>query len=295
MKLRSTVAATALSAIGLLVCAPTAFAGSSSGVPYTDPAVIGSIGLCNKAGQQITHGSINAKPFAWRAVSSAPAKAPYNAAGRTATFYAYQPRQDVAAGEWSGEMLTASARYTDPAHPMAAATSKDYSLKEFISDFPPMWDGLIELRIYLGAPDAQPDSLNYPATNIKVTGNTWQEVGTIAPAACSSGRSESLETIVLPTTSPTAHHKKQASSQPSASASGQSAAGATQGATPSPSVSSVNAADSSDTASHRSLTVAIILLAVVLVAAGFFAAWRRRVAATPGSPTSDHRTSEKGR
>ena len=158
--LRSFVAATGLSVIAVLAGAPAAFAGS--GVPYTDPAVVGSIGLCNKAGQQITHGSITTTPFVWRAVSSQAAQAPYNAAGRTATFYAFQPRQDVAPGQWSGEALTASSRYTNSAHPMAAATGRDDSLKDFISDFPPSWDGLIELRIYLGAPNAQVDSLSYP-------------------------------------------------------------------------------------------------------------------------------------
>ena len=66
---------------------------ATSTVPYTDPDAVGSIGLCNQAGQQITSGSITTRPFAWRAVSTQAAPAPYNNAGRTATLVAYQPQQ----------------------------------------------------------------------------------------------------------------------------------------------------------------------------------------------------------
>jgi hypothetical protein len=268
--LRSFVAATGLSVIAVLAGAPAAFAGS--GVPYSDPAVVGSIGLCNKAGQQITHGSVNTTPFVWRAVSSQAAQNPYDAAGRTATFYAFQPRQDVAPGQWSGEALTASSRYTNSAHPMAAATGRDDSLKDFISDFPPSWDGLIELRIYLGAPNAQVDSLSYPATNIKVTGNTWRVVGAVAPAACGSGKSESIETILLPTPKPSNHPKAHGSSHPHASGTA-TPAGTTGGATPNASPTTVNAADSEASGSHTSLIVALIVVAVVLIAAaGYYTA-----------------------
>ena len=92
-------------------------------VPYTDPDAVGSIGLCNQAGQQITSGSVTTKPFAWRAVSTQPAPAPYNNAGRTATLLAYQPLQDLPAGDWSGAQMTSSSSYTNPANPMAAATA----------------------------------------------------------------------------------------------------------------------------------------------------------------------------
>ena len=74
----------ALGLVGLLALAG-GDAAAGSAVPYTDPNAVGSIGLCNQAGQQITSGSISTTPFAWRAVSTQPAPAPYNNAGRTAT------------------------------------------------------------------------------------------------------------------------------------------------------------------------------------------------------------------
>lgn len=190
------------------VCGLPAAGASSSGPPYQDANAHGYIGLCDRAGHQITHGSINTTPFAWRAISSVAAQPPYNGAGRTATLYAYQPRQGLPAGDWSGDQLTASSRYTDPAHPMAAATGGDESLKGFIGDFRPQWQGFLELRIYLGVPQNAIDSLTYPALNIKVTGSRWRAVGG-GPVSCSSaGHSESLESIVLPKSDTKVRHHK---------------------------------------------------------------------------------------
>jgi hypothetical protein len=177
-------------------------AGASTSAPYTDPNAVGYIGLCDQAGQQITSGNINTTPFAWRAVSSEPAQAPYNNAYRTAILLAYQPQEGLAPGEWSGDELTASSRYTNPANPMVAATDGDDSLEDFIGDFQPKWDGFIELRIYLGTENAQTYSLHYPALNIQVTGDTWTAVGG-GTVNCASGTAESLESIVLPPTTTT--------------------------------------------------------------------------------------------
>ena len=77
--------------------------------PRPSPTAIrtrsGSIGLCNQAGQQITSGNINTVPFAWRAVSTQPAQAPYNNAYRTAILMAYQPIQELTPGrvEWRAD------------------------------------------------------------------------------------------------------------------------------------------------------------------------------------------------
>lgn len=187
---------TSLGSAAVLLAAPVAHAASSA-APYSDPAAKGYLGICDRAGRQITHGSTKTKPFAWRAVSSTPAVAPYDETGRTATLYAYQPRQDVPAGDWSGEQITSSARYSNVSHPMSAATTGDDSLAEFISDYRPMWDGLLQIRLYLGAPDHPIYSYNYPALTVKVTGNTWQQLGG-GTVDCSSGKAESLETQVLP-------------------------------------------------------------------------------------------------
>ncbi len=85
-------------------------AGADPSVPYTDPDAAGYIGLCNQAGQQITGGNVDTAPFAWRAVSSQPAPAPYSGPTRTAILLAYQPLMGLASSDWSGDELTASAR-----------------------------------------------------------------------------------------------------------------------------------------------------------------------------------------
>ena len=178
-------------------------AAASSNAPYTDPNAVGSIGLCNQAGQQITSGSVTAQPFAWRAVSTQPAQAPYNNAGRTATLVAYQPLQGLPPGDWSGTQMTSSSRYSNAASPMAAATAADQSLQDIIEAYPPRWDGFLQLRIYLGTVNEQAYTLHYPALNIQVTGNTWQAVGG-SPVNCASGTSVSLESEVLPSSTTSA-------------------------------------------------------------------------------------------
>jgi hypothetical protein len=166
-------------------------------VPFSDPNAVGYIGLCNQAGRQITSGSIYTTPFAWRAVSSESAPPPYNNAWRTAILLAYQPRLGLTSGEWSGDALTASSRYSNPAHPMVAATGGDDSLEDFIQEFASVWDGYFELRIYLSTQNAQVYSLHYPALAIEVKGGSWRAVGG-GQVNCRSGTSESLESIVLP-------------------------------------------------------------------------------------------------
>jgi hypothetical protein len=170
---------------------------AEGGVPYTDGNSKGTIGLCDKAGKSIRSGAVGDKPFAWTAVSSVPAPAPYNGAARTATLLAYQPRPGVDPGDWSGSLITASSKYTNTAHPMAQATDDDWALADFLSLYPPMWDGLIQLRIYLGMPDQPVLQHEYAATDLKITGDRWEVVrGKDVP--CNSGKAISLETLLLP-------------------------------------------------------------------------------------------------
>jgi hypothetical protein len=267
-----------LAALGMVVGLSSA-ATAASGVPYRDPNAAGVIGLCDRGGHQITHGDVGTRPFAWRAVSSKPAQAPYDAAGATATLYAYQPRQDVAPGDWSGSQLTASARFSNPAHPMAAATSRDISLSNFIAQFAPTWDGLLQLRVFLGAPNQQVDSLTYPATTIQVTGKTWHVIDP-KPASCASGTSESIESILLPVSKPSSASTGTATPHPTtsrstvASASSSAAAAATSAPT---GAKASNAALQSSRSSggHTSLVVTLIVVGALLLAAGGFAMNRR--------------------
>ena len=102
--------------------------------------------------------------------------------------------------------MTASSSYTNPANPMAAATDGDQSLQSIIEEYPPKWDGFLELRMYLGTANEEPYESQYPALNIQVTGDTWQAIGG-SPVNCASGTAQSIESVLLPssttTTTPT--------------------------------------------------------------------------------------------
>ena len=272
-------------------------AAATSTVPYADPDAVGSIGLCNQAGQQITTGSITTRPFAWRAVSTQAAPAPYNNAGRTATLVAYQPQQALPAGDWSGTQMTASSSYTNPANPMAAATDGDQSLQSIIEEYPPRWDGFIELRMYLGTANQEPYESQYPALNIQVTGDTWQAIGG-SPVNCASGTAQSIESVLLPssttTTTPT---KAQPTTPPTTAVSGQGTSGAgvpsgtDTGAAGSKGVARDSAVASGTTAvadpapsSNFPLILGIGLPVLVLLAAWAYLLRRRRLASHPTGP-----------
>lgn len=168
---------------------------AASGVPYTDSRVVGSIGLCNAAGQAVTKGGINGVPFVAKAIDSTPAAAPYNGAGETATLFIYQPRENVPPSGWYGEQVGASSQSSTPQHPTAILTAGDGALAAALSDYPPKWNGLMQLRIYVGAPGQPTYKSTYDATDIKITGGTWQVVhGDSVP--CGDGQSVSLEQVL---------------------------------------------------------------------------------------------------
>ncbi|MBO9523930.1 MAG: hypothetical protein J7518_20540 [Nocardioidaceae bacterium] len=171
--------------------------GSAAAAPYEDPASIGTLTLCDAAGKPVISGSTSAAPFVARVVSSTAAAGPYAVAGRTATLFAHQPREGADPAEWSGQQLTAAARYTDPAHPMAQATVKDVALADFLAAFPPRWHGSVQLRLALAAPDAPPSG-HYASLDLKVDGRHWQVVGTPGTASCTTGDATSTETLLDP-------------------------------------------------------------------------------------------------
>jgi hypothetical protein len=188
---------------GLALAAWMSGSGSASAavradaLPYTDPASVGSLTLCSKDGAPLTSGSITDRPFVWRAVASTAAPEPYGQPGRTATLFAFQPRQGVQPGEWSGDMLTASAKYSNADHPMAQATGVDIALSDYLDGYPPQWNGLVQLRVYLGAPNVPALTTSYSSADIRVTGDTWQLVqGGSSAADCTSGNAISLEALL---------------------------------------------------------------------------------------------------
>jgi hypothetical protein len=264
-------------------------AGALPVAPFTDPSVQGYIGLCNQSGQQITTGSLTDTPFVWRAVSSQPPVAPYNGSGRTAILVAYLPLQALPPGDWSGSQLTSSSRYTNPQIPMAQATSQDISLQGFVSAFPPQWDGFIQLRMFLGAPDQPAYQRHYPSLNIYVSGNTWTAVGG-GPVNCNAGSAESLETVVLPTTTTTAAGSSAKGGSTGAggaatgkgTGSGSSPAGSKTAASSGPGSTAGSAAtvDETTSSSHNAIIIAaLVVVAIALVLAILFVVRRQRSSA----------------
>lgn len=187
-----------LPVIALLAAAAITGPATASGpVPYSDPAVTGSLGLCDGHGHQVTTGSTTAQPFASLAVGSVAAPSGYHGTGRGAVLYAYQPIENVPADAWSGEELTGNSQYTNAAHPMAAATGGDPALQNFINDYPPKWDGLVQLRLYPTAPGRPMNSASYATLDLKISGTTWQTVDG-GSVSCTAGRAVSVETKLLP-------------------------------------------------------------------------------------------------
>jgi len=292
---------------------------AASAVPYTDPAANGYIGLCNQQGQQITSGSTSTGPFAWRAVSSSPAPASYAGPTRTAILMAYQPIQYIAPGDWSGDALTASAHYSNPANPMTAATGADESLDGYMIDFQPRWDGFLQLRIYLGAANEQGYSLHYPTLDIKVTGNTWTAVDG-GPVNCTSGTAVSFESTLLPaseTSGSTTTTSRPGTTTTTPRPGATTAVAAQQGGTTGPSqpqhsttlgssqsAASTHPASSSGAPIGLLIAVAVVVLAIVASSVLLFRSRRRGAHAgigrlTPGAPGSadpspDHIPPTKG-
>lgn len=162
-------------------------------VPYVDAQSTGTITLCGSDGNPITSGSTGKAPFVSRAVGATAASGAFARTGRTATLYAFQPRQGTESQEWSGQLLTAAADYTDPAHPMAQATDQDVPLTSFLTAFPAQWNGFVQLRLYLSSPQTG-EGATYDSVSLKVDGGTWKVAGPTGSASCTDGSATSHET-----------------------------------------------------------------------------------------------------
>jgi len=254
-------------------------------VPYTDPNSSGTIGLCDKNGHTITSGRITDNPFAWTAVSSTPAPAGFRGTEHKAVLAAFLPMQGLDPGNWSGKYLTANSLYTNLSHPMAAATVADGPLSWFVAAFPPRWNGLVQLRMYLSAYNAGIENSSYPTTDIRVTGKTWTVVrgGT---GSCTVGKAVSLETVKLTqqqidhiagvTPSPSTHSSPTSGATASSGTAALNSAAA-QGAN----AGSPSSVDSSSSAGTLGPAIGLLAVAVLGVLAGLFVWWRRRSSPPP--------------
>ena len=248
-------------------------AAAGATAPYTDAQATGYVTLYDKAGKAIKSGSVKDKPFVWKAVGTKPAAAPYDGQGHKATLMAYQPRKGVAAGAWSSDTLTASTVYSDTKHPTAQATAEDFSLQDFLAEFPPQWDGMVQVRLYLSAPKAQPQTTGYASTDLKITGDTWVVVGG-GPGAGPGG-------VNIP-------GKVASTATASASPGGSAAPGASSGASAGSSAGAAGSGDGTDTEALADLpylrTPGYLSVAAAVIVAVVFAGvlMRRRRQFAPG-------------
>ncbi len=254
---------------------PIADAVASSGLPYTDQYAHGSIGLCDKAGNNITRGSVYDKPFAWRAVSAVAAAGALAGPGRKATLYAYQPRKGVDPANWSGQQLGAASAYSSTTVPVAQQTDRDPALSDYLNNFPPQWDKLVELRIYFGALNIPVSASSYPAADIRITGTTWTLLNG-AKVDCNAGGTVISAEAGIPSSNSVGLRPAQPLSELAAKAVG--APAPAQSGSPSAGAVALAGSQSSDAASRHSKTtlvvvVAVVAAAMVAVSGGWF--WRR--------------------
>ena len=204
----SKLARMAGASVALALAAVPAFvtSASASNLPFNDPSVNGYIAFCDAHGKQLTSGSLDTAPFASTAQSSTPA--PSGFAQGKVTLYAFQPRPGVPPGDWNGEQLTGSSTFSNPAHPMDQATPRDRALQDMVGAYPPMVDGLYQIRMYFSAVNSPSHTSPYPASVIQVSGSTWKMVlgGTLP---CNTGKATSDEGalgVTAPTVPPSAYH-----------------------------------------------------------------------------------------
>jgi hypothetical protein len=280
---RLVVVATTAATVGATLLLAAGAASADSGVPYHDPRAKGSLTLCDAKGHQITSGNVHDRPtFAYAVSSQAPPEG-YGTKTSKATVYAYQPRPQVQPGDWSGQQLSGSSLFSNPAHPMAEVTTGDKPIGDFAAAYPPQVDGLIQLRMYLSAPNKVQYNLNYPTTNLRITGSTFVVVDP-GSTPCTVGQALSNERMVLP-----------ASAFPSPSAGAprpSTGTGATSGpttVTPAPVSSGTFAgpedpvAESTDKGSNPVLLGLLVVLLVGLAGIGFVI-FRNRTSTRRGSP-----------
>ena len=237
-------------------------------------------------------------------MSSEPAPAPYNDSGRSAILDAYLPIQVLPPGSWSGEQMTADTSYSNAQVPMAAATSRDSSLGDFVSDYPPKWDGFLQLRMYLGTPGQEAYAVHYPSLNIQVVGDTWTAVGG-GPVNCNAGTAQSLESVVLGNRSTISSTPSSASGTPGATGGTSHSPGSSQNTTTgkgdvsSPTMKSQPGTAEVSTVSGSSddgILAGLIAVAVLLIAAlGYVFTKRGRLASTAAPTGSDAGTTRRGR
>ena len=150
---------------------------STRTAPYDDLRSAGLLTLCGADGTPVTGGSVTDRPFADLVVGETGFPEGLDTTGAVATLYAYQPRQGVGTEEFSGTALTAAEVLGDPERPAAQVTDGAWSIGDFVAAFPATWDGHVQLRLYLGTPEAGTLTTSpYDTADVRVEGGRWELV-----------------------------------------------------------------------------------------------------------------------
>jgi hypothetical protein len=286
--LRRGAVALVVAAIATATTTAAALGTTSGKVPFVDPSAHGYIALCDLDGHNVTSGNIHTHPFVWQAVSSLPAPDGYSGKGQNAGLLMFQPRRGVSPADWNGDELTAATQYKGTKYPAAEATYKDFSLADFIKEFPSGLDGLYQLRMHFAKKNYGVYTQTYPATVIQVTGNTWHVVqgGT---TQCKAVVARSTEYKVgIPQVDPTSSAGETPPTAPASVQASPAASGGSSGASPSASGGSsdpdtviaapVSGTPSGTSSSSSNATVialgALCVVLLLVIAAGIFWRWR---------------------
>jgi len=163
--------------------------------PVADPPQVGGLIFYDATGHQITSGSTTSPPLAaYVQGTNLP-----RSGDTSATLDAYTPQQGESPGQWPGEALSGTTAFPNASAPSPLSTSPlplvtgasgDYSLANYISDFPNTLTnsdaGLYVLRLFTVAP-GHGVSTSYDAADILISGTTWSVVYTDAPTTTTLG------------------------------------------------------------------------------------------------------------
>ena len=196
---RRVLAAVLVAVLGFVALAVSGSPARAADVPYTDPNASGAIGFCDAQGHEVKGGKLDATPFVAFTVGNFRPPAPYDTPGTGAWLIAYQPRKGVDPGNWSGEQLTASSTYTKPDFPKIEMLAQDVTMRQIVEDYPPQWDGLLQLRMYVKAVNQPAYSARYPAADIRISGDSWNLVRGGGVSCTASGTATSRAHLLIPT------------------------------------------------------------------------------------------------
>lgn len=152
-------------------------AAAAATAPYSDPRSGGLLTLCTAAGQPVTSGRIDDRPFADAVLSDVGLPEGIDTTGAVASVFAHQPRAGVGSDEFSGTAITAAHVLADPTRPAVPVGPDSWSIGDFTLAFPADHDGFVQLRVLLGTASAGTlQEERYASADLQVRGGTWRLV-----------------------------------------------------------------------------------------------------------------------